>query len=218
MVHTLVRLRGGGRKRSEPRHAWDQDKEQVKVYIFLDGIGGAWTGEASERFQVDIQPHLLHVSVKDFQGCDWELHLDPLHAKVNPQKSCFAVRKDRISIKLNKDVEGAVWPKLLRVEHLTMEEIPPLPDAWRADADDEDKGSKPSTQKNPPIASEQEGRGKVGKRQGSGSKEWEAMGSDAKLQIMSSERATLESLLTAASKGDVYTLKSQVRKTDVRGR
>eukprot|EP00961_Rhodomonas_salina_P229965 3107766-Rhodomonas_salina.1 len=211
----VTRLRGGGNE--QPRYAWDQNKEEVQLYVFLDDIGSAWGGEPNEAFEVDFQPLAFHFRAKNFGGHDWSLTLQPLHAKINVQTSFFKVRKDRVSIKLKKEREGAVWPKLLRVEHLTMDDIPPLPEAWRIPEeeaghnksvlyvpDEEHNSSSHCAPADATSGAEGGGGG------GEGEKAWEAMGSGEKLEIMNAERKSLEALLTAAQHGDLPGLREQV--------
>lgn len=83
-----LRLRGGGeelpRGWEEPRYAWDQDPDEVRVYVFLEGIL-EYAGDGSardERLTVDIFPTGLSLKADGLAGRNNLLVLAQLFAEV----------------------------------------------------------------------------------------------------------------------------------------
>ena len=113
-----------------------------------------------------------------------------LYQAVDPAASFYKVRKDRISIKLRKASPGAIWPSLRQVDEMTLEQVPPLPESFRA----------PKEDSAPAADARATGHGK----------QWDEMGDGAKMNVMAAERKTLEKLLSAAKMGDLQELRDTV--------
>lgn len=137
------RLRGGEGSTSEdnewevPRHAWDQSRNVVKVYIFLSGIGTAWGGHWRDHVDVVFGERAVEAKVRGMPGSgggeqSYRLNLQ-LFSTIDVTKCTYTVRGDRISLALPKVVQGGLWPKLTKVGRLTLDDIPTLPDSFRAD-------------------------------------------------------------------------------------
>jgi len=117
----------------EPRHAWDQTPEDVQLYIFHDGIGDAWR-EGDASCSLNIRNSSVEFYFLEGGGAKWSLNI-ALYCGIDPSASHYKVRKDRISIKLRKIFHGQVWPALHPVDILTMENIPALPESFKAPKD-----------------------------------------------------------------------------------
>jgi hypothetical protein len=95
-----LRLRGGGEESprgwEEPRYAWDQDPDEVRVYVFLEGIlEHAGDGSArDERLTVDIFPTGLSLKADGLAGQNNLLVLAKLFAEVRvpPMLSCAGTK------------------------------------------------------------------------------------------------------------------------------
>jgi len=195
----VLRLHGGCAG-GEPRHAWDQTPEEVQLYVFHDGIGEAWH-EDDGTCALAISNSSVAFSFREQGGARWCLDL-VLYAEIDPAASYYKVRKDRVSIKLRKGSKGAVWPTLRRVDVMTMDQFPTLPESFRTPKDAPPRAAVlplPLAQNAPPDTG---GQG--------GGPEWEKLGDSDKVSIMAAERKTLEKLLEAAKMGEVAELKAQV--------
>jgi len=89
-VDGTLSLRGGMGNFADtvvfPRYGWDQSPEEVKIYVFLDGIPCAWDGKegspTGESLRVDITPNWLGVRAGGLKGQDYELIIPELFAEV----------------------------------------------------------------------------------------------------------------------------------------
>ena len=148
-------LRGGGAW-EVPKYAWDQTRDLVKLYVFLDGVESAWGGDWEEHVAVKFGPMSVEVSVDDLTGSDGVAHSYKLalslFSPITPEKSTFALKTDRISISLSKETLGGLWPKLTRVTSLTIDDIPTLPEGFR----------RPIQDAGTPVSKQGEGEGEEG--------------------------------------------------------
>lgn len=175
---------------SEPRHAWDQTPEEVQLYILHDGIGDKWR-EDGEGCGVAIgNSSVLFAFAEEGDPVSLSLCIK-LYQAVDPAASFYKVRKDRISIKLTKASPGAIWPSLRQVDEMTLEQVPPLPESFRAPKED--------------SATAADARAPAGN-----GKQWDELGDGAKMNVMAAERKTLEKLLSAAKMGDLQELRDTV--------
>jgi hypothetical protein len=181
----LMRLKGG--LTGEPRHAWDQTPDEVQIYIFHDGIGDVWQAENKNMCALTISNSSVVFYFLEESGAKWSLDL-PLLFAVDPIASHYKVRKDRISIKLKKLVRGAVWPSLRAVDKMTLDDMPPLPESFRAPKEAIEAEAAQVAQMKPRDLHDERG-------------DWEAMGQSERINVIAAERKTLETLLGAAKEG-----------------
>ena len=201
----VLRLLGGSGSVAEPRMAWDQTPEQVQLYLFHEGIGAVWR---------DNDPHTCFLNISNSSvafrfheepsGVRWLLEL-PLCFAIDPARSHYRVRQDRISIKLHKVAQGAVWPALRQVDSINLADMPAFPESFRTPAGPRDDAPAAASAAPP---SDAVGQGPDGA--GGGGQPWEAMGDGEKMKVMAAERQTLEQLLVAAKTGELEALQQQV--------
>ena len=175
---------------SEVRHAWDQTPEEVQVYIFHDNIGETWR-EDREECAVTISNSSVEFRFGEEGRVPLFLSMH-LYQAVDAAASYYKVRKDRISIKLRKAFPGAIWPTLRAFDVMTLDEVPTLPESFKAPKEE------------PCAADARRGAPK------GNPEDWDKMGEGAKMSVMVEERKTLEKLLGAAKMGDLQ-VRSRLR-------
>jgi len=137
------RLRGGKAEEEGwevPGHAWDQSRSAVKVYIFIPGIGSAWGGAWEDHVSARFEEQSMDVRVEGFPvdgGKDKNYRLKiQLFFPVEAGKCTFSLRADRITVTLPKVANGGLWPKLAKMTRLTLDDIPTLPESFRAEPEE----------------------------------------------------------------------------------
>lgn len=90
---------------SKVRHEWFQNDNFVTVTVFVKGVDPA--GVTCNFFD-----RSLSLTVKQPNGSDYSLELDPLAHGIVPSGSKFAVMSTKIEIKLKKAEEGLKWGAL----------------------------------------------------------------------------------------------------------
>ena len=185
----MLHLQGGSRA-GEPRYAWDQTPEEVQLYIFHDSIGELWRMDDASCL-LKIGNESVVYSFCEENGAEWSLDL-LLFAGIDPVASHYKVRRDRISVKLSKSCPGAIWPTLRRVDVLTLDDFPPMPESFKTPKD---------------ACDDNDAQVSIRKENGA---TWESMGESDKISVMAAERRTLENLLEAAKRGDVEDITHQV--------
>jgi hypothetical protein len=204
---SALRLSGGSGI-GEPRYAWDQTPEEVQLYIFHDGIGGLWR-EDQGTCVLTVSNSSVAFRFREEGGAQWLLDL-PLCFAVDATASHYKVRKDRISVKLRKATPGAIWPALRQVDRMTLEDVPPLPESFRAPPE-----PGPATTVDAKQTDHSEavlgtnGCAREAKEAGVGP-ELTAISDSDKLQVMATERRALEKLLVAAKTGELEELQQMV--------
>jgi hypothetical protein len=134
------RLRGGKAEEDGwevPGHAWDQSRSAVKVYIFIPGIGSAWGGAWEDHVSARFEEQSMDVRVEGFpahggKAKNYRLKIQ-LFFPVEADKCTFSLRADRITVTLPKVANGGLWPKLTKMTRLTLDDIPTLPESFRAE-------------------------------------------------------------------------------------
>eukprot|EP00307_Rebecca_sp_RCC1486_P010230 CAMPEP_0119406930 /NCGR_PEP_ID=MMETSP1335-20130426/1063_1 /TAXON_ID=259385 /ORGANISM="Chrysoculter rhomboideus, Strain RCC1486" /LENGTH=200 /DNA_ID=CAMNT_0007431023 /DNA_START=19 /DNA_END=618 /DNA_ORIENTATION=- len=86
-------------------YAWDQTGKFVKLYVSMDGVGQL----PDDSIACEFESHAFGLTVRKPGEKDRVLHVRPLFDEIDPEKSTYAVKTDRILIKLAKKVPDTEW-------------------------------------------------------------------------------------------------------------
>ena len=87
---------------SKIRHEWYQSASTITLSLMVKGV-------PKDKATIDIQPGSLTISFPLPTGSDYEFSLDPLFARIDPQKSSSKIMGTKIELTLKKAEEGKKW-------------------------------------------------------------------------------------------------------------
>jgi hypothetical protein len=91
-------------------YSWeDTNKTIVKVSISFDGVGALGQDAVKCNFGVRQFEVLIHGATEQ-----WRFACSKTHAEMDPAECSFAVRKDRVTLKLRKAKDEEVWFDLFK--------------------------------------------------------------------------------------------------------
>eukprot|EP00245_Coleochaete_scutata_P005529 TRINITY_DN19164_c0_g1_i1.p1 TRINITY_DN19164_c0_g1~~TRINITY_DN19164_c0_g1_i1.p1 ORF type:complete len:213 (+),score=70.46 TRINITY_DN19164_c0_g1_i1:146-784(+) len=79
--------------------SWDQDNENVKIYISLEGA-------SQERTEADFKEQQFSIAVHDLNGKNYKFSIPKLNKKIVPERSKVVVKPKRIIVTLKKADRG----------------------------------------------------------------------------------------------------------------
>ena len=88
------------------RYAFLDEKKKVKVYIEIEGIG-----EIESKVSCDFQKDTFNLYIHDDESSGRRLFVDDLHCPIDPEKSKFTVKANKIIVSLHKEIEST-WYRL----------------------------------------------------------------------------------------------------------
>ncbi|KAG6407207.1 hypothetical protein SASPL_130191 [Salvia splendens] len=80
--------------------SWDQDNDQVKIYIPLEGVD-------REKVEADFKPMSVDIKLHDVQGKNYRCAVPKLCKEVAPEKCKFIVKPKRVVVVLAKAAKGS---------------------------------------------------------------------------------------------------------------
>ncbi|KAG6382992.1 hypothetical protein SASPL_157272 [Salvia splendens] len=79
--------------------SWDQDNDQVKIYIPLEGVD-------REKVEADFKPMSVDIKLHDVQGKNYRCAVPKLCKEIAPEKCKFIVKPKRVVVVLAKAAKG----------------------------------------------------------------------------------------------------------------
>lgn len=79
--------------------SWDQDNDQLKIYIPLEGVD-------HEKVEADFKPMSFDIKLHDVQGKNYRCAVPKLNKEVVPEKCKFIVKPKRVVVMLAKAAKG----------------------------------------------------------------------------------------------------------------
>ncbi|KAL6546379.1 hypothetical protein OROMI_022100 [Orobanche minor] len=79
--------------------SWDQDNDQLKVYMSLEGVD-------QEKIQADFKPMSFDIKFHDVQGKNYRCAIPKLNKEIVPEKCKLIVKPKRVVIALVKASKG----------------------------------------------------------------------------------------------------------------
>ena len=87
---------------SKIRHDWYQSADTVTLSLMVKGV-------PRDKATVDIQPGSVAISFPLPTGSDYDFSLDPLFARIDPDKSTYRILSTKIELSLKKAEPGQKW-------------------------------------------------------------------------------------------------------------
>ena len=100
---------------SKIRHEWYQNTETITLSLMVKGV-------PKDKASVDIQSGSLAISFPLPTGSDYDFSLDPLYARVDPEKSTYKILGTKIEVTLKKAEPGKKWHDLEGTEPVSRED------------------------------------------------------------------------------------------------
>ncbi|XP_022879609.1 calcyclin-binding protein-like isoform X2 [Olea europaea var. sylvestris] len=79
--------------------SWDQDSDQVKIYIPLEGV-------EQEKLEAEFKPSSFDIKFHDIQGKNYRCAIPKLHKEIVPEKCKVVVKPKRVIVTLVKASKG----------------------------------------------------------------------------------------------------------------
>ncbi|CAI9773279.1 unnamed protein product [Fraxinus pennsylvanica] len=79
--------------------SWDQDSDQVKIYIPLEGV-------EQEKLEAEFKPSSFDIKFHDIQGKNYRCAIPKLHKEIVPEKCKVVVKPKRVIVTLAKSSKG----------------------------------------------------------------------------------------------------------------
>ncbi|EPS68196.1 hypothetical protein M569_06573 [Genlisea aurea] len=84
--------------------SWDQDNDQLKIYVSLEGVDG-------EKIETEFKPTSFSIKFHDVQGKNYRCAVPRLNKEIVPEKCKVIVKPKRAVVTLHKASKGN-WPDL----------------------------------------------------------------------------------------------------------
>ncbi|KAG8385283.1 hypothetical protein BUALT_Bualt03G0025900 [Buddleja alternifolia] len=79
--------------------SWDQDADQLKIYILLEGVD-------QEKIEADFKPMSFDIKLHDVQGKNYRCAVPKLNKEIVPEKCKLVVKPKRVVVTLAKASKG----------------------------------------------------------------------------------------------------------------
>ncbi|PIN04675.1 Calcyclin-binding protein CacyBP [Handroanthus impetiginosus] len=79
--------------------SWDQDNDQLKIYISLEGVD-------QEKIEADFKPMSFDIKFHDVQGKNYRCAVPKLNKEIVPEKCKLVVKPKRVVVTLAKASKG----------------------------------------------------------------------------------------------------------------
>ncbi|XP_057764028.1 uncharacterized protein LOC130985212 isoform X2 [Salvia miltiorrhiza] len=79
--------------------SWDQDSDQVKIYVPLEGVD-------QEKVEAEFKPMSADIKLHDVQGKNYRCAVPKLFKEIAPEKCKFIVKPKRVVVTLAKAEKG----------------------------------------------------------------------------------------------------------------
>ncbi|KAL8468493.1 hypothetical protein ACS0TY_031633 [Phlomoides rotata] len=80
--------------------SWDQDNDQLKIYISLEGVD-------QEKIEADFKPISFDIKFHDVQGKNYRCAVPKLNKEIAPEKCKLVVKPKRVIVTLAKASKGS---------------------------------------------------------------------------------------------------------------